>query len=673
MSIFHKRQAQFESTSPPRVNYGSRPFMPNFKFFNISNGDTVHERIFILHGSAGPDVKNEGQQYEASILVYHHIDSFPSQRFPVVDGLFKALVHLEPGVNNLKIVFEAPPRWNMSNFSENLTINYLPLLQNPPIHLCLLLGKDSEGKFDNPKYKRDKEGNGLDLAIKKMRMAGYLMAAFTNEQMYRNKFGHRTFRLYEEWTKDTLSNRDDLLRSTAKVHILRSDRTVAQIRDPDIAQQNPKGKKKNELFAIALDALRSYGGPFTTGQEVHAAVIFVDAHWDPKAKLIVGHAALGGGAGDINLGIFGGHAIYTWPSCLEEVVSSFMDDTPTDTKEVANDSGESGSAWENCNVGMGAFMHEIGHSLGCPHQPNGIMLRDYVIWNRTFMITEPKYVTRTKKPGKRLCLPRDECIWHRLDADRFRYHPAFKLPEDPIPLITLRKAAKPIVYPVEYGAVVMGSLGIYLIEIHAGGEHQQHLEYVDEPQKQLLLTVDEIKDRVSADKQDQPIKLVILSIGEQTVEVEDFVKLMRNGRMQLGGVVAYRGNKVGYSGEGEEKVVQFPVRRPKLSGVRVYAGSAVDGVEFLFAPGESLLFGKRGGRPHDLMFREGEQLVGFYVRAGYWVDGIQVITNYQRSPVFGNASGGSGYELVPPEGYYIHGLWGNIHNWTHTIGIIYTN
>jgi len=88
--------------------------------------------------------------------------------------------------------------------------------------------------------------------------------------------------------------------------------------------------------------------------------------------------------------------------------------TPTDTDYVANDCNESGSNWEAANIGIGAHLHEVGHLFGAPHQESGIMLRDYVTFNRTFTTREP-YSTRTKSKGG-LVLMKDECTWHRLDV-----------------------------------------------------------------------------------------------------------------------------------------------------------------------------------------------------------------------------------------------------------------
>lgn len=132
-----------------------------------------------------------------------------------------------------------------------------------------------------------------------------MMAAYTNEQMRRAGYGQRTFRIHEEYQKDTLSNRDKSLRSTTKVHIIKSRKSTAEIRDPNIAQQNEQGSNRGGLYDIALEAIRNSGiDEFQDqGEDVMIAALFLDAHWDAGTKLITGHAALGGGAGHLKLGI----------------------------------------------------------------------------------------------------------------------------------------------------------------------------------------------------------------------------------------------------------------------------------------------------------------------------------------------------------------------------------
>src|ERR1700712_91067 len=115
--------------------------------------------------------------------------------------------------------------------------------------------------------------------------------------MHRNKLGRRVFRMEEEWVTGTSNYRDretGTMRNEAKVHVIRCSKTVAELRDLDIAQQNPKAKRQGALFGIATEAVKDYFKPLP-GQKQYISVLLLDAHWDKGAKMITGHAALGGG------------------------------------------------------------------------------------------------------------------------------------------------------------------------------------------------------------------------------------------------------------------------------------------------------------------------------------------------------------------------------------------
>ena len=311
-------------------------------------------------------------------------DGFPPTLWPVSDSHFKALVYLTPGPNRLRFDFTSPKlaNGNTSNpiHSSYLTVHMVPPLNAPPLQLVILLGKDSPGTFDAVPARIEREGNGLETAIRKFRMAAYLWQAFTAEQMARNRLGRRVFRLDEEWVTGTSNYRDrelGTMRSEAKIHVIRSSKTVAELRDPNIAQQNPSAKDRDGLLGIAAEAVRDYLKPLP-GQKHYVTVMLMDAHWDSGANLITGHAALQGNRGELHISIFGSQALQSYPTSIEEVVPAFSDCTPTDTNYVANDLNESGSSWEAANIGIGAQMHEVGHVFGCPHQENGEIGRAHV-------------------------------------------------------------------------------------------------------------------------------------------------------------------------------------------------------------------------------------------------------------------------------------------------------
>lgn len=526
----------------------------------------------------------------------------------------------------------------------------------------VLLGKDSDGTYDAVPERAEREGNGLETAIRKYRMAAYLWQAFTGEQMYRNNFGRRCFRLEEEWQSGSLSRRDltqAQMRNEAKIHVVRSEKTVAELRDLNIAQQNDRAEKKDELFTIAKEAVRNHFQP-QPGQKQYVSVLLLDSHWDTESQMVTGHAALGSDDGDIKMAMFGSHCLQSYPSCFEEIVDAFTDCTRTDTNHVANDCGEAGSNWEAANLGIGAHLHEVGHLFGCPHQESGVMLRDYVQLNRTFLTKEP-FSTRTKAQGLKVCLPNDECGWHRLDALRFRFHPSFKLPTDATP----HSDDSVQVWPVESGKILFtATSGIAFMELYAEGDTFCHkfIEYLNTESspnglpRQVTVTETELRQRVYGTEKEKKknIKVVVVSgsLGSYTVEniseLNSKKSLVKLPKSQSG----YKSGQLGHSkmegSEPEQLLLECAFIKTKLlTSIRVYHGLALDGLEFCYEDATTQLFGKRGGKSGGDEFildtRRGEILLGFYVRAGQWIDGIEILTSLGRkSGIYGNASGGSG-------------------------------
>lgn len=488
-------------------------------------------------------------------------------------------------------------------------------------------------------------------------MAAYLWQAFTGEQMYRHGFGRRCFRFEDAWEPGTLTWQDassGRFRTQAKVHIIRSSKTTAEIQNLDYAQQYDKATKKNALFDIAMEEVQKYFQA-QPGQKHYVSCLFLDSHWDPVEKTIRGHAALGGGNGGVQLAIFGSHALQSYPATLEEVAPAFSDCTRTDTSCVANDCNESGSNWEAANIGIGAHLHETGHLFGCPHQESGVMLRDYVTLNRTFLCREP-YSTRTKSPGKRLVLQADECRWHRLDALRFRFHPCFEIPMD-----TGNGDGSVQVWTVDNGqggVIATSKSGLAWVELYPEGDDVCH-HWLEWPEsdgqypRQVPLVDSDLRALLPKEKRSKRLKLEIFSAGGGKHVVEDFSILSNQklARVKLpDGRYGYRGSKLGYSqmdgSQPQELILESAYIQTKLLVcVRVHHGFALDGVEFMYEDGTSQLFGKRGGHPSDfpLDTRRGELLIGFELRAGLWIDGLQLLTSLGRkSPWYGNPNGGSG-------------------------------
>lgn len=422
--------------------------------------------------------------------------------------------------------------------------------------------------------------------------------------MFRHNFGRRCFRFEEEWQTGTLSRRDTAsgnMRNEAKVHVVRCDKTVAQLRSLQSQPDGTAGDKEG-LFDVAKTAIRDHFKPLP-GQQRYVSALLLDTHWDNSTHKITAHAALGSAEDDIKLSIFGSQNLQSYPSCIEEVVGAFTDCTRTDTTHVCNDNNESGSSWEAATMGIGAHLHETGHLFGCPQQEDGIMLRDYLRFNRTFTVRE-SYSTRVKAPGLRLCLPTDECGWHRLDTLRFRCHPCFRLATDPPP----NPDNGIQVWPVDNGKIIIAApSGVAFIELFVDGGDTcgTFVEYVNSEvgniaiPRQITVTEAELRRELPDKKKNKKLRLEIYS-GNLTCHTVTDISLLKAKRSTVklpNGQTGYKGNKIGSSSvEGskeEQLVLEFAFIQTKLlTSIKVYHGSAVEGLEFCYEDATSQLFGK---------------------------------------------------------------------------------
>ena len=186
-----------DSELTPRPSPATSPFAP--RILSISDGSWVHQKVLLIFGECA----DASRPLDGQLTVNHHQESFPSTQWPVADSHFKALVYLQPGPNRLRFDFVSPKlsshNGQLQTHSSWISINFLPLISSPPLHLCILVAKDSEETYDAMPERIQREGNNLATAIRKFRMAAYLWQAFTAEQMNRNGFGRRCYRYEEEW------------------------------------------------------------------------------------------------------------------------------------------------------------------------------------------------------------------------------------------------------------------------------------------------------------------------------------------------------------------------------------------------------------------------------------------------------------------------------------------
>ncbi|EZF80742.1 hypothetical protein H110_07635, partial [Trichophyton rubrum MR1448] len=680
----------------------SSPLAP--RVLSISDNSWVNQKLLLLYGTIG-ERDPQKTPLDGSVAVHHLQDaSFPAIAWPVRASCFKALVHLVPGPNRVRLEYVSPKQApSAAPHTAWINVNYLPLANSPPLQLAILLGSDSQAHYDAAPASSKKAANDLDNAVRKFRMAAYLWQAFTGEQMYRHNFGRRCFHFEEEWQTGSLSGRDpenSIMRSEAKVHIIRCDHTVQQLRALSNNNNNSgTASTSTDLFRVAMDAVRKYFD-LRPGEQRYVSALLLDTHWDSNTQSLTGHAALGSSqSADLKLALFGSHGLHSYPACLQDIVPCFSDCARTDTAYVANHNNECGSNWETASSSLGRHLHEVGHLFGCTDSDSGIMGSDYLHFNRTFMTWEP-YSTRTKEQGARLLLQPDECRWNRLDVLRFRFHPCFKMPSDPsCPSSDIIQ-----LWSVDGEKMLAtSSAGIAFIEIFTSAQTDvpaAFIEYVDSSAgnsgipKEASFTEAEIRAQLpDGARKSKLVRLRIYSGCLSVLTVSDLSALTaskaKDWCVKIPTVTgSEQANYLPYQpadslqGSLEKQDVFFETNKP-VTTIRVYSAekpgsdpegsprTTIAGIEFRYEDSSSQLFGSRGQAMIDdeytIESRRGEMMMGFHLRADKdGVHGIGILTSFgRRSGVYGCSKATQGGTLVTPKGFRITGVTGTVGTGMH--------
>ncbi|KAM7191682.1 putative peptidase family domain containing protein [Rhypophila sp. PSN 637] len=633
---------------------------------NIQNGEEIYQRCVLAIGQCGDD---DTMSVTISTVDDGGKTIFPDQQWPV-EGDFRALLILAPGNNNITISPDSsePPL--------TLIVRYIPLLQTPPLHLAILVAKDSSLLIDCPPSKFpsiSSTHSSLSAAIAKFRMTALMWQAFTAEDFRLNGLSRRSFRLEEEWTASpsscTLSKThlDDKSSSSSvpKIHLIRTEHTVADLRQAHRAQQNPKAKEADSLHSIFLSALKAHGAPFEG--PVTVAGLILDSHFDMSQNLIVGHAALGAHEPNgISLGIFGSHLTYAWPRFIEDVTICLTDNT-VPGESVGNDCGECVTIWQACAVGQGAFLHEVGHAFGAPHS-SGVMTRGYSPdWARWFIPAEGNEVATNK------------CRWDVRDLLRFKAHGAFALPSD-----KKMDRAGPVLEIMdeqEEGVRIKCEAGVGVVILNGEIEPVPSLQ---KPVKEVVLKVAELEKRFERSK---PLELVSVGMNGKEKRTADVWKFLSNRSwIRIPGTMTrLRKKAVGGVDRADDDnsswewavMLKKRGKNGKLvdaSKIDVRVGCLLDGVIVHYRDGTKVPCGPRGRHGDDDPHMGGHQAKKIAIRKGVEVVKVAVNAPHQQGSLDGlriwlsdgSARGalncGSNRDnvhvLVPDEGQRIIGFYG---------------
>jgi hypothetical protein len=195
------------------------------------------------------------------------------------------------------------------------------------------------------------------------------------------------------------------------------------------------------------------------------------------------------------------------------------------------------------------------------------------------------------------------------------------------------------------------------------------------------------------DDKTQDFILEVISAGGGRVLI-DWKQVIRDGRgyIQQEGTEMFRSRMVGMgmtagTKDSPDAIFRFTYMTSKLVNLRMsYYDVANEGIsharalysiEFQYADGGSLTFGdphpRTKGTNIPIDASGGEIIIGFKVRASKWVDAVKVVTNRKESSWLGSVGSGRVYNLVPPHGYDIIGIYGKHGRCCDGFGVLYTS
>jgi hypothetical protein len=368
-----------------------------------------------------------------------------ARTWPVIAGRWKALVPLTAGCNDISF------RTGTAT-AEHALVHQAQT--NPRrVRLVYLITADSDGRYDAPAG----EPNDLASAVDRVRLAGRMLQTFTAEKMRDHGFGRRTFRLDSDASGQPV------------VQVFRTTLTTAQAHAMD----------GGALWSRFYDELG-----LGLADDVKVLGIMGMSHYVPGIGAVA-HAALGGG----NLAIFGSTGLHTWARTIDQVVARWTDARFIDTSQLHDDSAGRGTYWANYATGLGASMHEIGHTLSLPHpvDPSTVMGRGFDHVNRTFMMEE---VASNWGSGIRPITAGDERGWDRDHAVRLRYHRFLSLDD-----VVYDVNTPPAIWGDGTVVHIASAAGIRHVQYQVDGMSQGHEEFLAAPPATFDVTYASLRQR----------------------------------------------------------------------------------------------------------------------------------------------------------------------------------
>ncbi|XP_074643489.1 uncharacterized protein LOC141900467 [Tubulanus polymorphus] len=277
--------------------------------------------------------------------------------WPVRNSQFKALVQLTPGLNTIII--------SCLGISEEITLTYKISKCKYFVRPVYIRCKDDPGCFQAP----DSQDNSPQSAQRRITLGAQLIQTFTAEKINEQALGRVTFQLETD----------------------QNHRPICYIFTTSLTLNEAHSMSGNELWTHFAREFMSSNLPNKEYCKWYAFMSFtrysVKEGFIPKTHAEIlqhtkGHTALGGGG----LALFGTGNLHTWAESLDEVLPRLTDCQKINKAQLMDDSAYRQYYWANYSTGLGASLHELGHTFDLGHTPSGIMARGFDDLYRVFTV-----------------------------------------------------------------------------------------------------------------------------------------------------------------------------------------------------------------------------------------------------------------------------------------------